>query len=171
MAFTRFHDDPNRIQKRLEESTFIGRYRLNMPGQGLDLPFMEDPNIRLQHWGANMRTNTVALESDLFGLSRRLNRDLVDINDHTRHAVATGSQSYRSSQPFIEESRASHPAWMYKDLEQTRWENPILNPQNGIELDFQHNIQTRILEKDAFIPKVPYIEGIKPTDYYLYGKK
>ena len=50
MAFTRFHDDPSRIQKQLQESTFIGRYQLNTPGQGTgtSLPFQEDPNILIK---------------------------------------------------------------------------------------------------------------------------
>ena len=45
MAFTRFHDDPHRIQKQLEESTYIGRYTLNTPAQGMNLPFNEDPHV------------------------------------------------------------------------------------------------------------------------------
>ena len=64
MSFTRFHDDPNRIKKQVNESSFAGRYALNTPGQGIDLPFSEDPQMRLQRWGANLRDNTVALESD-----------------------------------------------------------------------------------------------------------
>ena len=51
MAFTRFYDDPLRISKRLEESTFAGRYQLDMPGPGVDMPFEEDPHARLQKWG------------------------------------------------------------------------------------------------------------------------
>ena len=43
MAFTRFHDDPARISKRLEESTFTGRYQLDRPGPGVDMPFYEEP--------------------------------------------------------------------------------------------------------------------------------
>jgi hypothetical protein len=158
MSFTRFHDDPIRIQKQLEESSFAGRYMLTTPGQGLDLPFMEDAQLRLQHWGANKRNNSVNLESDLFGLTRKLNRDLVDINDYKKHESYTEAVNYRASQPFVQESRASHPAWMYKDLEQTRWETPFINPQNNIERPFYNNIQTRILEKDNFIPKIPIIE-------------
>ena len=159
MSFTRFHDDPIRIQKQLEESSFPGRYMLTTPGQGLDLPFMEDTQIRLQQWGANKRNNSVNLESDLFGLTRKLNRDLVDINDYKQYTVYTEDKVYRTSNPFVEESRASHPAWIYKDLEQTRWETPLLNPQNNIERPFYNNIQTRILEKDNFIPKTPVVEG------------
>ena len=34
MAFTRFHDDPCRIQKYLEETTNVGNYEINVPGVG-----------------------------------------------------------------------------------------------------------------------------------------
>ena len=78
MSFTRFHDDPARVKKQLEESTYQGRYFLNKPGAGVDLPFFEDPHLRLQGWGANLHNNTVNLESDLYGLSRTLNRDQIN---------------------------------------------------------------------------------------------
>jgi len=170
MAFTRFHDDPSRIRKQVQESSFIGRYMLNKPGNGADVPFAEDPQLRLQGWGANLRTNTINLESDLIGLTRKLNRDLVDINDYKQNAVWSRQASYSNTAPFVEESRATHPAWMYKDLDHTRWENPFLNPLNGIEKTFHDNIQTRILEKDSFVPKVPIVSGIQSRDYYLNGK-
>jgi hypothetical protein len=152
MAFTRFHDDPYRIKKQLEESSGPSRYILNKPGQGVNLPFMEDPQMRLQGWGANLRTNTVNLESDLFGMTRPLNRDLVTVNDYKSNSVNTSVVSYPVAEPFVQESRASHPAWMYKDLEQPRWEAPYLNPLNGLEKGFNENIQTRILEKDYYAP-------------------
>ena len=170
MSFTRFHDDPTRIAKQVEDSSFAGKYRLTTPGQGMDLPFMEDPQLRMQGWGANFRTNTVNLESDLLGLTRPLNRDLVDINDYKMHAVATAQPSYRNAEPFVQESRASHPAWMYRDLEQPRWETPLLNPLNGIEKGFHDNIQTRILEKDYYHPSVPVVEGTENQEYYLTGR-
>ena len=170
MAFTRFHDDPARIKKQINESSFTGRYMLNVPGPGDTLPFYEDPQLRLQKWGANLRTNTINLESDLRGLTRPLNRDLVEDNDYKTHAVHSGNSIYSNISPFIEESRASHPAWMYKDLEQPRWESPFLNPLNGLEKGFHENIQTRILEKDYFVPKVPTVEGQQDMDYYLSGK-
>lgn len=169
MSFTRFHDDPIRIQKQLQESTYTGRYRLGTPGQGMDLPFIEDPNMRLQSWGANKRTNMVGLESDLFGLTRPLNRDLIDANDYKKNSVTTTTVQYKTMQPFVEESRASHPAWTYKDLEHSRWENPFINPQNNIEMQFNSNIQSRIIEKDKFIPVIPVIGGNVHTDYYLSG--
>ena len=131
---------------------------INTPGPGMDLPFVEDPGIRMQKWGANLRTNTVNLESDLKGLTRRLNRDLVTENEYRLNSVPSGRVPYRQTSPFIEETRASHPAWMYRDLEQPRWEAPWLNPLNDIELKFHNNVQTRILEKDYFVPKIPVVQ-------------
>lgn len=170
MAFTRFHDDSARIKKQIEESSFAGRYMLNTPGPGTELPFFEDPQIRLQRWGGNLRNNTVNLESDLRGLTRQLNRDLIDENDYKHHAATTAALSYKNAKPFIEESRASHPAWMYKDLEQSRWESPFLNPINGLEKNFHENVQTRILEKDYFVPRMPVVGGTENMEYYLSGK-
>jgi hypothetical protein len=166
MSFTRFHDDPARIRKQTEESSFAGKYALNTPGPGDKIPFLDDPQIRLQYWGANLMTNTVNLESDLRGLTRSLNRDLVQYNNYQRASMKGSSISYPKMDPFIDESRATHPAWMYRDLEQPRWEEPFINPQANLEKNFYDNIQTRILEKDYFVPKVPVVNGI--TQYNTF---
>lgn len=169
MAFTRFHDDPIRIAKRLDESTFVGNYFLNTPGQGLQLPFQEDAQLRLQKWGANMVTDSTNLESDLFGLGRKLNHDY-DRTYKQDNISNPRALAYTSSQPFVEESRASHPAWMYKDQDHTRWEVPILNPLANLEKGFQENIQTRILEKDYFRPKVPSVTNTVDHGYQFWGQ-
>lgn len=167
MSFTRFHDDPARIQKQLEESTFLGRYQLNRPGPGIDMPFMEDPNVRLQSWGANLHNNTTDFESELRGLKRPLNRDLLHENNYKNTMTPTYQQNFPVMNPFVEESRATHPAWMYRDLEQSKWETPLLDPQANLEKPFHENVQTRILEKDHFVPTVPTIEG--QGQFYLTG--
>ena len=169
MSFTRFHDDTARIRRQLEQSTNTGRYQLNVPGNGLNMPFQEDPQIRLQGWGANLRTQTIAIENDLRCMTRQLNRDLLGENNYKSVEPVTTAILYPSSQPFIEESRASHPAWMYRDLEHGRWENPIINPQalSAIEQGFPCNIQTRILEKDYFVPKVPIVSNVERADFYF----
>jgi hypothetical protein len=155
MSFTRFSDDPLRIQKNLEQSTFTGRYQLNAPGPGIGLSFQEDPQIRLQRWGANLGKNTVNWESDLLGLTRPLNRDLVELNHHKLHAKQPMPLIYPSSNPFVEESRASHPAWLYKSQDHTRWEEPWINPQAHVEIPFHANIQTKTLIRDRFTPLLP----------------
>ena len=167
MAFSRFHDDEARIKKQLEESTFQGRYFLNVPGPGMDLSFHEDPQIRLQKWGANLHNNTVNIESDLQGLSRKNNRDLPKYNNYKSFSANSSQQNYKVEKPSVEESRASHPAWMYRALEHPRWETPFFNPQNDLERNFDHNIHTRILEKDRFVPKVPNVNGSQ--EFYLTG--
>lgn len=155
MSFTRFHDDPARIKKQIAESSFAGRYALDTPGPGLNLPFMEDPQIRLQQWGANLMNNDVNLESDLKGLGRKTNRDLLIYNNHKITGLVGQVKSFPVAESFIDESRASHPAWMYRDLEQTRWEEPWMNPQANLEKKFPDNIPTRMLEKDYYEIRQP----------------
>ena len=65
MAFTRFKYDNCRTVKSLQQATDPGRWILNVPGNGETPCYMEDPHIRIQKWGANLRTNTINLESDL----------------------------------------------------------------------------------------------------------
>ena len=151
--FTRFHDDDVRIKKQLEIQTRVGRYQLDVPGNGMDLGFHEDPNLRLQKWGANLYTNTTNVESDLLGLSRKYCRDEMSLNDYERHRASTKKITYdesRSEKPFVCESRVTVPAWTFRGVEIPRWEEPFLNPQAFTEIDFRHNIHTRILEKDHF---------------------
>jgi hypothetical protein len=155
MAFTRFHDDPCRINKQLQESTGLGRYMLNVPGNGSKPLYMDDPFIRMQKWGGNLMTNTVNLESDLFGLSRLLNRDDIVSNEYRLHKAQSEKQSYQSVNPYTDQSRATHPAWEYRDLEQTKWSILPLDPQQNTCFTFQNNLSTRILEKDVFVAKAP----------------
>jgi len=157
MAFTRFHDDPCRINKQLQESTGLGRYMLNVPGNGDKPIYMEDPSIRMQKWGGNLMTNTINVESDLMGLSRNTNRDDVTQNNFKKHAVNSKSVQYTSSNTTTDQSRATHPAWTFRDLEQVNWNILPLNPQENTCLTFQNNLNTRILERDRFIPKMPIL--------------
>jgi hypothetical protein len=152
--FTSFRNDPARIQKEMEISSYSGRYALDTPGPGLDLPMMDDAQIRMQTWGANRHTNFVNLESDLKGMTRRLNRDYQDVNEYHKYSVESNPiQSFRVQDPYVLESRASHPAWTYRDKEVYRWEQPWLNPQANLEKRFYNNLQTRILEKDYYLEK------------------
>jgi hypothetical protein len=164
MSFTRFHDDPARIQKTLEESFYSGDYYINAPGPGVFLPFQQDAEIRLQKWGANMQTNTVNLESDLRGLSRLTNWHHTDAYDYTKHSAEIQGVDYPVSEPFTEESRASHPAWMYRDLPHDNWSFPQLNPQNlaTVEPPFIWDVQTRILQRDHFGGAVDDLTFAKP---------
>ena len=161
MSFTRFHDDPCRINKQLQESTDPGRYMLNVPGNGDKPYYIEDPYIRIQGWGANLRTNTINLESNLMGLNQPLSRDCLQ-NNYLKTAVSSSPISYPSCCPsFVEQSRVTHPAWTYRDLEQTNWYYPQLNPQENVCFPFQNNLSTRILEKNNYVAKIPCLPFLK----------
>lgn len=156
MAFTRFKYDDARTKKELQQATGAGRWVLNVPGNGATPAFMEDPHIVLQKWGANLMTNTIELENELRGGTRPLNRDCLGKHQYTNPQFQTpsASVSYPTCATLTtEQSRATHPAWWYNDLEQRNWEYPLLNPQVNVCLPFHNNLSTRILEKDAFTPK------------------
>lgn len=174
MSFTRFHDDEIRIQKQLQQQTYSGRYQIDVPGQGSSMPFQEDVHLRMQKWGSNLCTNTINLESDLMGLTRKVGRDDVVENNYKEKQVDSRELTYANQLPYVEESRASHPAWMYRDLEHPTWEQPIVDPQSlkHLEKPFHDNIQTRILEKDNYKPKISISVGETQKDplsidYYL----
>lgn len=156
MSFTRFRDDPGRIMKSLEQSTFAGRYALDAPGPGIQAPFMADPQLRVQRWGANMWTDSTNLESELRGLGAPLSHDYDRTYQQTQLAKGYAI-AFPTSEVHVDESRASHPAFLYRDLEQSRWEAPILNPQNlaHLEKPFATEIDTRRLAKDQFRVLVP----------------
>lgn len=175
--FTRFHDDQDRIQQQLRVQTYAGRYAIGTPDLGVVAPFDEDPHLRLQGWGANVRTQTVNLESDLLGLTRSVTRDAVT---YQSAAVKTSLPTYGTSeQPRVEESRAAVPAWLFRDAEQSRWEMPWTNPQAHLEKSFPDNLSTRLLEQDYHRPQVSTDAPCHPKvmaksghaiDYYLTGK-
>lgn len=148
--FTRFHDDDARVFHQINRAAFSGKYALETPGQGLDLPFQNDPNIRMQRWGANLVAGVTDVESDFRGLTRPLNRDLPSVNSHTRNATqAYATLPSRTEDPFVQESRATHPAWNYRITTPDRWEQPYNDPQANIEIPFQYCVQSRIVAKDT----------------------
>lgn len=159
MAFTRFHDDPARIQKSLEQSTFSGRYHLDTPGPGTQLPYMADPQLRIQKWGANMVTDSTNLESELFCLGRPLSHNY-DETYKSRDLFHGSKMVYPVSNDHVLESRASHPAWTFRDLEHSRWETPFINPLAHTDKEFTDNIQTRMLVKDQFVPILPDLSNM-----------
>jgi hypothetical protein len=148
MSFTRFHDDTNRIEKQLQQSTGLSRYQLDAPGPGLSTPFIEDPHLRLQKWGANMQTNSTNLESDLRGMTRQLTRDVVDYKTNTPSTVAGGMYS-NDTTSIVDETRASNPAWRIRDLEHTRWTEHQISTVSR-EIPFTTNESTRIAQKENF---------------------
>ena len=172
MAFTRFKYDSCRTKKELQQATDPGRWILNVPGNGDNPPYMEDPQIIPQKWGANLRTNTINLESDLRGVNREIGKDCLGKDEYQKYDVPNSLIQYPTcNQLTTEQSRATNPAWWYRDLEQTDWQYPPLNPQVNVCIPFQNNLSTRILEKDYFTPKRDCVlvqtRNMLPTSYNL----
>jgi hypothetical protein len=153
MSFTRFHDDPCRIAKQVEESSNIGKYALNVPGNGLNPYYMEDPYVRLQKWGGNLRTNTIEIENSLKGLNRKLNRDCLKEDNYKNYTPNTNKINYPNYGMFTEQPRAIMPAWTIRGQEQNHFDYLLNNPQNNVEIPFVNNVYSRITEKDNFDKK------------------
>ena len=154
MACTRFNYDPCRTKKSLQQSTDPGRWILNVPGNGDKPCYIEDPQIIIQKWGANLRTNTINLESELRGVNKPLSRDCLGKDNYKSYNVINEPVQYPTCKTLsTEESRTIAPAWWYRDLEQVDWYYPPINPQENTCMPFLNNVNTRILEKDYFTPK------------------
>ena len=154
MAFTRFNYDLAREHKKLQESTDPGRYVLNVPGPASNTKYVESPFIRLQKFGNNLRTDPISIESDLKGLTRNLNRDNLNMNDYKKKQVHSSNKNFDDeTSVWTNQSRVTHPAWQYRDLEQYKPKYLFFDPQENVCLPFQNNLNTRILEKDYFKQK------------------
>ena len=75
-------------------------------------------------------------------------------NDCTEYnpSFKTEKKNYKTATFNIDETRASHPAFLYRDLEQTRWEQPLFNPQSSIDFTFEHNLNSSLIFKDNYVP-------------------
>ena len=133
MALTSIRNEPCRIKKELHQMTDIGRYQIATPGPGANVGFAEDPHIRLQKWGANLRTNTINTESDLMGLTRSLTKDCAALNNYETMSVPNQRLNYGIIEPTTQETRAEDPAWTLLDQSNMRWEYPLINPQEHIK--------------------------------------
>lgn len=153
MAFTRFHDDPCRITKQNQIMTEQGRYMLNAPGNGDKPCYMLDPQIIPQKWAGNLWTNCIDVQSTLLGLNQPLTRDCLGIGNYENKMEKANTRPIEypvCDTLTTDQSRVTHPAYLYKDLEQVDWYFLPLDPQENVSMPFQNNISTRILEKDYF---------------------
>jgi len=156
MAETRFNSDPCRISKKMQQMTDPGRYMLNMPGNGETPAYIADPQIIIQKWGANLRTNSVNLESELLGVNRPLSKDCLGKDEYQRFDFKSKPIQFPTCNKLTtEQSRTIMPAWTARDLEQVDWYYPPLNPQENTCRPFENNLNTRLLERDNFISQIP----------------
>ena len=148
MAFTRYHDDPLRIMKQLQEFTGPGVYGLQVPGNGERMSFVADPQLRLQKWGANRHLNFVQVESELWGMQHRLtNRDCTPSGEVTS---ANPVQYPSDKSEVTAQPRTVTPAWEVRSVAQPRWDILQEDVQAHAMIPFQNNNETRLSVRDNF---------------------
>jgi hypothetical protein len=147
MSCTRFSEDSARIRKQNEIITFQGRYQLEAPGPGANLPFQEDPHIRLTKWGANACLNSTNVESDLRGLSTIKKQDTTGgmigtkslshcIPEYKSVAAPQVRATFGTAAAFVEDTRITCPAWTYRDIEFSQWHAPLPYAIHAANVDF-----------------------------------
>ena len=159
MSATRFNYTAARTAKNLEQSTGPGRYMIDVPGNGVKPCFMVDPAIRLQQWGANLRSNPVDLESALMGIDNRSSIRDCTVSKNPIKESDSKKVEYPTCGAFTEQPRASHPAWEVRDAQQKQFDYLPHDPQANTCIPFRTNVSTRILEKDYFVASVPNVSS------------
>ena len=129
--------------KRYVNTEYEINYFLNTPGNGSEPLYIDDPHIRLQKWGANLRENTLSMNKEFtqYRKEKTANLFLGELNNYSTF-----------SNIFTDNQRLINPPWNIRDKDETirRLHYPILDPQENVWKLFHNNIQTRILEKDNF---------------------
>jgi hypothetical protein len=157
MSFTRFHDDPCRITKQLQQSTDPCNYILNTPGNGTKPYYMNDPQIIPQKWGGNIWTHSVDIQSSLLGIQTILNKDCIQNNAYKKETIYSSPIDYPSSNELTtEQSRTIMPSWTARDLTQDHSYILFYNPQNHVEIPFHTNKNTRLDRKSCIIKQIQH---------------
>lgn len=152
MSFTRFHDDPNRIQKTNLETSAINDYIFNVPNNvNSKSVFFNDPHITMQKNGNTLCNNLINVDSELKRLDRRLCKDNKNKNNYlTSQSIKSYIIPKNIDKTITNESRSTHPAWMYRINSTLRTDFLYENPQENVFIPFDTNLDTNILEKDYY---------------------
>ena len=147
MSFTRKFDDRESVKCRLDMMSAASCYMLQEPGNGTRPAFVTDPHIRLQKWGANLRTGCPAIDSGLRGLGIPLTRDC---NNRLASQTMGTTIEYPTASAWTDETRATHPAWWYREKCQDRSQHLFVDPQQDAEKRMWMSLSTRDMARDAF---------------------
>lgn len=154
MSFTRFNYDEARTFKKMQESTGPGRYLLNTPDvipKGESLPlYSDDPHIRLQGWGGNLREsdNNLDIDSYLLGYYNRNTNDLIE-----NPKIKTTKVNTETAHQTTDETRATNPPREYRSMEVNRFSYLHENPQKHYTMSFANNIDSRETAKKEYLHK------------------
>ena len=152
MASSRIGSDADRMERKQDTSSGTLNYMINVPGNGATPDFIADPHIRLQKFGANISTNIVDINSNLKGIDTQLSKEgpVPDTRDPTFNDRYMKYVYPSITDAVTDEPRSMMPAWQVRDLEQNHWDYLPKNPQAHTEIEFDNNINSRRLDKDAY---------------------
>ena len=158
MSSTRIGYDTDRMKINENRAFDSLNYLLNVPGCGSKPDFIEDPHIRLQHFGANISKNIVDINSDLKGINNKLSPDgiIIDNRDKNFNSHYSKNNYHDNSKTITDETRSTMPAWQIRDLEQNNWDFLHNNPQQHAIINFKNNIDSRRLDLEHYNNKNNY---------------
>jgi hypothetical protein len=155
MANTRISNDVDRLMEQNEMATAHGRWVASVPGPGANAPFMEDPTVRLQKWGANTWADSMAIQERYMRGTAQNPRDCI------KHSVPGGRTQRtprltpntfaKSRELGAENTRALCPAWTLRGLETDAWIEPMAPPLISNPFTYTHAINGREASINAWI--------------------
>lgn len=113
--FTRTKDLESRIIFDLQTLSYSNNYQFGTPGNGLNVSYITNPEIRLQKWGGNLANNALNLEHDLFGQTRKLNRDNAKLNSYLDNRSTITKRTYPKQQIAHSYSRVEDAPFANKE--------------------------------------------------------
>ena len=103
--FTRTKDMRSRINFDLDVLSQNNNYIFGQPGTGPNPEYISNPEIRLEKWGGNLRTNAIDLESHLKGIGNPITKSNINPRAPLSHKI-----NYpHYTKDISSHSRISHP--------------------------------------------------------------
>lgn len=95
----------------------------------------------------------VDLEGQLKQMDQPYSRDYIKNQYNTKNPVHHKLRKvpiYHLNKSVTDESRATHPSWTYRALQQYRPDILFENPQDHTSIKFENNVDTNIITKDNY---------------------
>ena len=200
MSFNRLNYDTETYKHDINQSVGPGNYYINPPLIACKPCHPASTNTRLQRSGAGIRgdSTSIDIDSELSGLFRKHsnnpNKKYIpncDGNDNTvgkpcgndmngdcnSNLLRVGEKSndeklthFQDCEIKTEDTRLNNPPGTLRSSGLNRWEWLCHNPQEQIELPFEHNVNYRMIVKDNHRPIIPTPinqENALPTQRHL----
>jgi len=165
MAFSRLIYDENSYKHKLYESTSSGKYQIlpESTYRGKDTCFQNPPEIRSKGFAvfpAHESNDLIDAESDLHNLIRKASKDPRTEYPYTKKTYSRIPTMSECSKDDLSRSYPLLEAPSFKrsqSIDVPRFQSLCLNPQqlNRIHSNFYIGAQTRLYNRDHYVPRIP----------------